>query len=307
MKAILLNSSVFLFLSFVLSACGGGGDADSIQQGVFVDAPVEGIRFETPTQSGLTDANGTFSYTSGEVVEFFVGDVLLGSGSGAARVTPIDLVPGATDETNQQVTNILRFLQSLDEGSNLNDGIQISAATRTALANQTMDFSLTETAFESAFASINSAVLGNNINMVSVADAQAHLRDTLAVIDLPVGDGGLGRLNITGDSAAVALLGNTFDPDDVISDSVWLGEGTFFQFSLREFNAQVINVTLTFFGSGAPPFSVDCGTIVAGNSCSGIDMNLSTKSITFSDLELSASDGSVIIINGTLFWRQNHQ
>mgnify|MGYP003632039231 CR=1 FL=1 len=295
-----------------ISAC-GGGSGDGVQpnldlQGQLIDSATQGVRYETlPSgKTGTTDASGTFKYEPGDTVSFYIGDILLGSATGAATITPVDLVPSAIDEMNPQVTNISRFLQSLDEDENLDNGIQISVATHTAFANQSMDFSLSEAAFETAFNSISDAVLGGT-TLVTASDAQAHLRDTLATIDLPAGDGGLGRLTITGDSAAVALLGSTFDPVDVVSDSTWFGEGSFFQFSLREFNAQVIDVTLNFFGSGAPQFSIDCGTILGGNSCSGIDMNLSTKSVTFNNLELSDSGDSVIVLNGTLFWRENHQ
>jgi hypothetical protein len=51
------------------------------------------------------------------VVTFSIGGITLGSAVGQPQLTPIDLVPGAIDATDQQVTNILRFVQSLDADS----------------------------------------------------------------------------------------------------------------------------------------------------------------------------------------------
>ncbi len=171
-----------IVMSILLTACGGGGSDPkpaTVSQGVLIDAAVEGVRFETPTQSGLTDAAGTFRYQAGEVVKFYIGDILLGSATGAGMITPLNFVPGATDETNPQVTNILRFVQSLDSNSDLTNGIQISATVRTALTGQTMDFSLSETDFQTAFDSLSGTMLGG-LPLVAVADARAHFRSVLA-------------------------------------------------------------------------------------------------------------------------------
>ena len=55
-------------LSILLTACGGGEGGNSttnnnppaatVSQGVLIDAAVEGVRFETPTQSGLRKDTG---------------------------------------------------------------------------------------------------------------------------------------------------------------------------------------------------------------------------------------------------------
>ena len=69
--------------------------------------------------SGITDGAGTFMYHEGESITFLVGDIMLGSAPGNFIMTPIDLVPGAVDETHPTVTNICRLLQSLDQDGNL--------------------------------------------------------------------------------------------------------------------------------------------------------------------------------------------
>jgi len=89
--------AVFLLvLASTLLGCGGGGGdpvntqtlGDATQQGIFVDSPVEGLRFLSATQSGMTDSNGAFLYQEGETVSFYVGDILLGNILGAETVTP---------------------------------------------------------------------------------------------------------------------------------------------------------------------------------------------------------------------------
>ena len=71
----------------LLSACGGGGgggesssstDNSSVRTGSFIDSAVEGLRYSTPTRSGLTNALGEFKYLDGEQVTFQIGGTVLG-------------------------------------------------------------------------------------------------------------------------------------------------------------------------------------------------------------------------------------
>ena len=135
----------------ILTACSDGGSPSSglnTQQGVFIDSAVEGITYTTPTRSGTTDSSGTFVYLFGELVTFSIGGITLGSAAGQPQLTPIDLVPGAIDATDQQVTNILRFVQSLDADSDPSNGISIPAAVLANAAGQTLDFNQATVAFE---------------------------------------------------------------------------------------------------------------------------------------------------------------
>ncbi|MFP4030649.1 MAG: hypothetical protein ACLFTV_03695 [Desulfococcaceae bacterium] len=58
-----------------LSARGGGGDESWPRTGRFLDGPVVGPAWETPTESGRTDAAGAFLYRPGEGIDFWNGDV----------------------------------------------------------------------------------------------------------------------------------------------------------------------------------------------------------------------------------------
>jgi len=111
--------------SMLLVGCGGSDDATQVagvsaSTGTFVDAPVQGLKFKTPTQNGVTNADGQFKYMDGEDVEFTLGNLLLGKGKGGALVTPYTISP--TDDANKTATNIALLLQNFD-GNRTNTGV----------------------------------------------------------------------------------------------------------------------------------------------------------------------------------------
>jgi hypothetical protein len=118
--------SLLVVISFGLSGCGGGGGGSAgtdtptaiTQTGTFIDAPVEGLEYSTPTLSGFTNGNGEFQYKTGETVTFKIGNLELGSATGGATITPLTLA-GDTDLNNigTKATNIARILQTLDNNS----------------------------------------------------------------------------------------------------------------------------------------------------------------------------------------------
>jgi len=202
---------IFLFAT-ALAACGGGGgggsgsdngcevtdisevclppipilppppdpDTNTVLSGKFIDSAVEGLRFETPTQSGLTDINGTFKYINGEAVSFFIGDILLGTSTGLTQLTPMNLVPG--DSSNPQVINILRFVQSLDEDNNPDNGIRITDAVSTRALGQALDFSLSTVDFENAANALLTLLTSGSVNiLIDASSAQAHFIASLQI------------------------------------------------------------------------------------------------------------------------------
>jgi uncharacterized secreted protein with C-terminal beta-propeller domain len=121
----------------LLNACGGGGSGSApTAQGRLIDAPVQGIHYQSGTQSGLTGANGTFTYEVGQRVQFSLGHIVFGSVSGQTRVTPLDLT-NAGDTPNTQSINIARFLQSLDSDSG-DSQISIPAAVLQRASEETI-------------------------------------------------------------------------------------------------------------------------------------------------------------------------
>ncbi len=163
-------------LPLLLTACAALkiSTADS-STGTFVDAPVQGVYYATATQTGLTDSAGKFSFKPGETVTFSIGNTTLGSMAAQSKITVIDLVSGATDETNDKVTNIARLLQALDSNAGSGTIIVIPATVRTAMANIALDFSKTISAFASD-ATLTTLLSSLGVSLVSTANAQSRLK-----------------------------------------------------------------------------------------------------------------------------------
>jgi uncharacterized protein len=114
-----------------------------IRQGKFA-GPVAGLRFETPTCAGVTDAGGLFRYRDGEVVTFSVGALVVGAAGGAERLTVADIVarvggnPGKLADPG--LTNIARFLQTLDTDGNPDNGITLTPEIHELVGDRAIDF-----------------------------------------------------------------------------------------------------------------------------------------------------------------------
>lgn len=123
-----LQFLALLVWSIMLTGC-----LDSV--GTFIDSPVSGLNYTTPTKSGKTLRNGTFRYKADEEITFSIGDLQLGTTIAKEVMSPIDIVPGAEDETDPMVINICVLLQTIDEDGDLNNGIRISPEIRLIVSN----------------------------------------------------------------------------------------------------------------------------------------------------------------------------
>jgi len=182
---------LMLLLMCLVVSCGGGNDGGNgspsdtqfvpLLVGQFIDSPVGGIRYNTTTHSGVTDAAGTFYYRQGEIVTFKIGGSVLGSASGDPLITPVDLVPGATDENNSQVTNIARLLQFLDDDGDPENGIFIPQKIRDEMENLTLEFSSPAFGHSPVLIDFINKLISNGVfsdqrRFVSAEQARAHLR-----------------------------------------------------------------------------------------------------------------------------------
>jgi hypothetical protein len=93
------------------------------RRGHFIDSPVSGLTFETPTNWGVTDASGAFDYFPGETVNLAVGTVNLGESATANKISPLDIFMADADDP--RVINMARLIQSLDADANPKGGIEI--------------------------------------------------------------------------------------------------------------------------------------------------------------------------------------
>jgi len=129
----------------LFAGCGGdGGDSPSAAElsGEFQAGRVSGLRYVTPTRSGITDANGTFKYLAGESVTFSVGAIQLGHVPGAPQITPFTLA-GMTPPTTEpalrreldrasrttsnfvRAVNLMRLLMALDVDHDPANGLDL--------------------------------------------------------------------------------------------------------------------------------------------------------------------------------------
>ena len=108
-----------------------------IESGHFVDANVNGLYFETPTQSGITGDNGQFRFIPDERIDFAVGNLSLGDAEAARAVAPDDLF--GTDMDDDRVLNVARLLQSFDADGNPAQGAINITAPVVACLNGVLD------------------------------------------------------------------------------------------------------------------------------------------------------------------------
>lgn len=159
----------------------GGGTTPDLQTGVFSDSPVAGLRFVQGNHSGYTDTQGQFTYDANQPapVQFFIGDLYLGSARGAAVVTPFDLSINGAPVTLDAGINISRVLISLDSDNNPDNGITLTEGTRNA--NVQLEFGLASGQFE-ADPHVNYLIeqYAAGRTLESVADARAHLSQNAA-------------------------------------------------------------------------------------------------------------------------------
>ena len=183
-----LNLAIMAALTAPLAGClgGGGGSDDDSASGVFVDSPVAGLNYSgTRTAASTTSDTGEFVYRGSETVTFAIGDLVLGSAPGGAMLTPLDIVSGAVDASDQRVTNMLVLLQTLDADGDLNNGIQLTEQIRSAVSAVAGQIELDQSAaeFRTAIADLIDDLEADGAfsdtdprprAIVEAADARAH-------------------------------------------------------------------------------------------------------------------------------------
>lgn len=159
-----------IILSIMLVACGGGGGGGgksgdkspspsnlnpggnnppaNMQSGVFTDGPVSGLRFVQGQHSGVTDADGRFTYNANSTapVQFYIGELYLGSALGANVVTPFNLLITNMPASLDAGINISRTLMSLDTDGDPDNGIALPDSANSAGGQ--IEFGLTTAQFE---------------------------------------------------------------------------------------------------------------------------------------------------------------
>jgi len=148
-----------------------------LKSGLFLDSAVHGLSYISGNLSGLTDQDGAYNYEEGGTITLRIGDIILGSEVPVkARMTPLDLVTDAQTYKDTTVTNILRFLQTVDNDLNPDNGILVREGIG---ENEHLDFTLSEDDFATAAKSLIDSMFSDGRDLVSKEDAWQHFRLTL--------------------------------------------------------------------------------------------------------------------------------
>lgn len=153
-------------------------DSPRLKSGQFLDSAVRGLSYVSGNLSGLTDQDGVYNYEEGGTITFRIGDIAIVTSDVPvkATMTPLDMVPDAQTYKDTTVTNILRFLQTIDNDLNPDNGIFILEGMG---KNEELDFTLSEEAFASAAKALISRMFSDGRDLVSAEDAWQHFRLTL--------------------------------------------------------------------------------------------------------------------------------
>src|SRR5258706_11879382 len=119
-------------------------DLGPVLTGVFA-GPTCGLKYQTPTQSGFTTDAGEFRYRAGEAITFLVGGLVLGAVEAEPRLNLAQLVnrvAGKIDKLNDPaVTNLGRFIHSLDQDGNIESGVRIAPIVHELIGPAPINFS----------------------------------------------------------------------------------------------------------------------------------------------------------------------
>lgn len=172
-----------LTLAGLLSACGGSDNdsgssppppSSSLKTGILTDGPVSGATYTINGVSKRTNAQGEFEYQEGDEITFSIGNIEIGTVTGAHRITPVELADDVTTRTN-----LLIFLQSLDSEGDHDDGIQIPDSV-SELDADSIDFSKPTTEFITSFQPVLQKIeIFKDKVVVSATEAQANFNKTL--------------------------------------------------------------------------------------------------------------------------------
>ena len=170
--------SVVLAFGLACSLSAQTGSSE-LRTGVLA-GPIIGITYETATSSGVTNEKGEFKYRLGETVTFSVGGVVLGSTRANQRLNLaqlVDRVRGNIDKLRDPIiTNMARFVQTLDQDGDIENGVTIAPQVHTILGRRPLNFNQSEEAFARDFTLVGALDELNNASGVFTAKTPRALR-----------------------------------------------------------------------------------------------------------------------------------
>lgn len=170
--------------ALTLAGCGGGNSTptSTTLTGILSDSYVKGVTYSSSiVASGVTGANGEFSYKAGDTVTFKIGAANLGSVNmsgtalgdmnGKKLVRPKDIA-GVVDEVDEKALAIAQVIQTVAGASTSATNIDVSA--NAAL--------LTTATTINSLATANTALTGAGLTPKPLSDVTTHLLNAPAKV-----------------------------------------------------------------------------------------------------------------------------
>lgn len=163
---------------FSISGCGGGSDNNevldpSVLTGVFEDSKVIGLNYRSGGISGVTNKKGQFKYKQGDTIEFSLGDLVLGSATGASTLNTFDIGDSFDRNASGDYTNIkiATLLQTLDANANPADGFIDLTGMVNSTSGLSLDNGVTKDLVDTI---INNSTKSDKINVRSEIEVLNH-------------------------------------------------------------------------------------------------------------------------------------
>jgi hypothetical protein len=158
--------------------------------GTVIDSAVSGLRYKSGGHYGVTDSDGKYGYIDGELVEFFIGDIAIGTAiEPVSRITPYEMASG-----NEVVAmDIARFLQTLDNDADPENGIHINDAVHLLAEGKALDFSSAD--WQETVHQLTSATEAGARELLTDDTAMGHLSSSLHQVILSLGEDAESLLN----------------------------------------------------------------------------------------------------------------
>ncbi|NRB39428.1 MAG: hypothetical protein HRU20_13325 [Pseudomonadales bacterium] len=150
------------------------------KSGVVIDSIVEGLAYsaEPSGKSGITQADGRFDYTQGDTVIFSFGDIQLPAFKPENNQSTIVSVYDIANDDEALAQEIGRFLQTLDEDGDVNNGIQLPDANKLTSDYSDLSFTDPESLDGSLSTMITELALSPRL-VVTAEEAQIHMHESL--------------------------------------------------------------------------------------------------------------------------------
>jgi hypothetical protein len=148
----------------------------NLKRGYYVDSPVEGLEYDCDIKNGTTDSNGTFYFEEGKTCVFTLSGVVLRELNTTGLEDNVVILEDNVENA--------RLLQVLDSDGNSDNGIQLTKNVLDELVNSGIDeLPASNEDINRLFGNLE-GVEGYDGALVSLEEARAHLKETIANLGL---------------------------------------------------------------------------------------------------------------------------